>query len=585
MSRRTRLAGAVATAVLLTLPAGCVTLPDDGPIVEVDGTSGADEVTGVKYDPLPPLPDASRSEIVKGFLDAMTAVPIQTTSAAEFLTAAARTSWQPEQETITYGDRSPAVDSSTAVTVRMFDGANRFDSRGAWSGSLGSGQLDLRFGLEMEQGEWRISDVPNALIVPETWFETRFRRLSLSFFDASARILVPEPVFVANDDALATRLVEGLLDGPGTQLGRSSRSFFPPGTKLGLSVPVSPDGMADVSLSGVGGQAPESQLLMVSQLTATLRQVVGITSVRVQVDGELIRLPGGDDGQFAIDFGADLGPEVPGSSAIVFGVRDRRLVAGIPEALEPVLGPFGTGAIALRSAAVNLRGTTAAVVTPDGGSVLVAPVNGDPDSAKSILDRGTDLLEPSWDFTDRLWLVDRRAGGARVRYYEDGRVHSLDVPGVTGADVRSFLVSRDGSRLVVVIADEAGDELMVSRILHRGGEGEVRSATPARVILRGPPDPQSIKDVAWLSPTSIAVLTGGAGELHEVQSVAVDGAPTSVESIASFNGPVRSLAGSPVAGQGLLVLAPDEARDLSGPVSRRIEFPAGQEPRSLEYVG
>lgn len=585
MTRRARLLALLATALLLVLPAGCVSLPESGPVVETDGSGSTPETTGVRYDPLPPLPDASRAEIVRGFLDAMTAVPIQTTSAAEFLTQEARASWRPERETVTYGDRSPALDTGTEVSVRMLDGANRFDARGSWRGSLSGADLDLRFGLELEQDQWRISEVPDALVVPESWFETRYRRLSLTFFDPSAQILVPEPVFVANDDALATRLVEGLLDGPGPAIGPSSRSFFPNGTRLAdLSVPVSADGVADVALGDVGRQPPESQQLMVVQLAATLRQVVGITAVRVTVDGQQIQSPGSEDGRFPIGLGEEYDPSVPGASAIVFGVRDGLLVGGIPEALDAVTGPFGTGAAVVRSAGVSLDGRTAAVVADGGRTVLVAPVNGEDDEVRGVLERGTDVLQPAWDFAGRIWLVDRRADGARIRYYEDGRLRSLDVPGLSGEQVRSFLVSRDGSRLAAVVVGPRGDELVVSRIRHRP-RGEVRSATPAQMILGGVVDPESIRDIAWHSPTSVAVLTGVAGELWEVRSVAVDGAPTSIEGIANLNGPVSSLAGSPVEGQSLLVLTPDGALDLSGPVAREIPFPDDQQPRSLTYVG
>lgn len=583
-TRAARLAAALLSAALLTTAAGCVGLPESGPVIETDGSTGTPVTSGVRYDPLPPLPDASRAEIVRGFLDAMTAVPIQTTSAAEFLTQEARSSWRPEQETITYGERSSAIDTGIEVSVRMLEGGNRFDSRGAWRGSLSGAELDLRFGLVMEQGEWRIAEAPDALVVPESWFEARYRRLSLSFFDPSMRILVPEPVFVA-DDALATRLVDGLLDGPDPELGAGSRTFFPTGTRLGdLSVPVSADGVADVSLSDVGKQPPESERLMLLQLAATLSQVTGVTSVRVTVDGTLVQQPGSDEGRFPVRLAERFDPAVPDASPIVFGVRDRVLVAGLPEALDPVSGPFGTGDVALRSVGVSLDGTIAAGVTAERRTALVAEVNGSPDSVRSILERGTDLLKPAWDVSDRIWLIDRQADGARVRYYENDRLRSLEVDGISGRRVRSFLISRDGSRLVAVVAGRAGDELVVSRIIHRAG-GEVRSATPARVILGASGETSSIKDVAWQSPTSVAVLTGMAGELWEVRSVAVDGAPTSVESIANLNGPVRALAGSPVEGQSLLVLAPDEALDLSGPVAREIRFPDGQRPTSFDYAG
>jgi hypothetical protein len=580
--RRTRL---VMVAALLLPLAGCVSVPESGPVVETDGTRDASEPAGVAYDPLPPLPDASQTDIVRGFLDAMTAVPIQTTTATQFLTAEARQSWTPDAETITYGDRSAVSASQSRVVVRLLDGGNRFDARGAWRGQLTGAGLELSFRLQLEGGEWRISRAPDALIVPETWFGSRYRRYSLSFFDTAAQVLVPEPVFVPSDDALATRLVEGLLDGPVSEPG--TRSFFPAGTTLGdLSVPVSSEGVAEVSLSDVGRQSPEAQRLMVVQLVATLRQVPGIESIRVTIDGELLQLPGTTDGRVPMELGVELDPAVPGASSLVFGLlRSGRLVSGDPSSLVPVGGPFGSGDVPLRSVGVSLDGVRAIGISADGRSALLAPTYDDAgDAVRGILDRGTDLLEPSWDVADRAWLIDRRAGGARVRYFEDGRLRALRVPGVSGERVRTFLVSRDGSRLVAVIARGGTDLLVVSRIVHDDAGG-VREATPATTILSGTDEMRVIKDIAWQTPTSVAALTKVTGELWDVRSVAVDGAPASVQSLRTVNGPVRSLAGSPVSGQGLLVLAPDAVLDLSGPVSREIGLSASDPPVSLDYVG
>ena len=104
--------------------------------------------------------------------------------------------------------------------------------------------------MTTEDGEFRIAAAPDALIVPESWFEQRFRQVSLYFFDPTAEILVPEPVFVPRGEQLATTLIKGLLRGPSPELARVSRSFIPPGLTFGLSVPVSDDGVADISLQG-----------------------------------------------------------------------------------------------------------------------------------------------------------------------------------------------------------------------------------------------------------------------------------------------------------------------------------------------
>ena len=63
---------------------------------------------------------------------------------------------------------------------------------------------------------------PDALMVPRVWFEEPVPAASLYFFDPTARILVPEPVFVPGGDQVASSLVNGLLAGPAPTLAGSS---------------------------------------------------------------------------------------------------------------------------------------------------------------------------------------------------------------------------------------------------------------------------------------------------------------------------------------------------------------------------
>ena len=87
---------------------------------------------------------------------------------------------------------------------------------------------------------------------------------------------------------------------------------------------------------------------------------------------------------------------------------------------------------------------------------------------------GTDFLRPAWDFSDRMWLVDRNGGSARVFQVdpEGERVAPVRVPGLTGERVRMFLVSRDSTRLVAVVRRDKEDLLLVSRIEHNAaGDG------------------------------------------------------------------------------------------------------------------
>ncbi len=196
--------------------------------------------------------------------------------------------------------------------------------------------------MASEDGEWRIARAPNALIVPDSWFEQRFRQVSLYFFDPSAQILVPEPVFVPRGEQLATALTSALLRGPGPALEGISRSFIPDGLSFGLSVPVSEEGVAELSLRGYSGRlTPDASEQMLAQLAWTLRQEPTIEALRVSVGGRPITLSGGES-LFDVDVqGAQYDPTVLEASTLLYGLRDGRLVSGPPDSLAPVDRPHG----------------------------------------------------------------------------------------------------------------------------------------------------------------------------------------------------------------------------------------------------
>ena len=147
--------------------------------------------------------------------------------------------------------------------------------------------------MTVENDEWRIDKAPNAMIVSDSWFASRYRQVSLYFFDPTGQILVPEPVFVPSGRQFATSLMRGLLRGPGTRLSGVSRTFIPKGLTLDLSVPVSADGLAEVTLQGdVSGLDPETIELMTVQIAWTLRQDPSVERVRVNVGDTPITIAG-----------------------------------------------------------------------------------------------------------------------------------------------------------------------------------------------------------------------------------------------------------------------------------------------------
>jgi hypothetical protein len=572
----------VALLVVALLGTACVRLPDSGP-VEVGSTADESSLDrGFPYVPRPPQRGESSVEIVRHFFDAMTASPIQTSVARQFLTASAAQTWRPEERMITYS----SVSGPTGVgeVELSLEGASWLDARGTWQGTLPADRSRLSFPMEVEDGEWRISRVPNTMIVSEDWFDDRYERVSLYFFDPPAQILVPEPVFLPRGDQLATSLIRALLVGPPTPLGDAAPSFFPRGAQLDdLSVPVTRDGLADVSLSGdIASMSPESLDLMTAQIAWTLRQDPSVRRVRVSIGDTPVTLSGGST-EFSVELGAPFDPAGAYARRDPFGLRDGRLVSFVDGEETPVTGPFGVRARPVRDLSVDLPGERVAAVSRDGRSLLLGPVESEPGgAARTVVSGADDLLHPAWDLGGRMWLLDRTADGAEVSVYENGRRRVVDVPGVTGREVVDFLVSRDGSRLVAAIDLPGSDQVVVSRI--RRDRDRV---TPSRAVViepgtdRGP----EIRDIAWRSPTEVLLVTPLERGLTEIRTLSVDGSPATGSGDAPteiLREDVRRMVSSPVPGRpawavladtSLVQLAPDQSA------------PAPEGLRLATYVG
>jgi hypothetical protein len=555
MTRPEKLRGRLVAGLSLAfaaLAAGCVQMPEQGAVHESDTSAGASVEQASSIDAVPPQPDAEPADIAKGFIDAMAAWPIQTGVARQFLSEEAAAAWKPDA-TITFTGFLLHEFRSGVLSVDL-SGAEFLDAKGAWQGEVPQAEQELDFEMTIEDGEYRITNPPDSLVVPASWFAQRFLQVSLYFFDRTGRILVPEPVFVARGDQLASNLTDRLLEGPGADLRGISRSYLPSGLDAGLSVPVTDQGIALVELGGsYAGPNPDDVERMLAQLGWTLGQVPGIRALRVSIGGEQVRLPG-DDAEYGVNQAQQFDPAGADANPLLHGLRNGRLVYGEADSLAPADGPLGDDeAEGLRSVSLSLDATEAVGVSSDGTSLLKAKVRGaEGEQVREIASGASDLLPPAWDFTGRLWVVDRTPDGARVAFREHGRLVTLQVPGVSGHRIRAFLVSRDGTRFVAVVGPvpgrpSAGHQLRAGRILV-DDRGQVSGAGPTRRLEVEGVDRLRITDISWISPTSIAVLrpVSEEQELFEVSTVAVDGAPNVEEALStSVSGRVTALATAP----------------------------------------
>ncbi len=525
---------AVVVTLLLVLVAdlgvgGCVSLPQRGPVRSVSVQDNSDGETLVDYTPAGPRRGMAPGPLVDNFLTSMTATPLNTYVAREFLTRDGSRTWVPERGTVIYSSQELVVRPGGRVTVRL-GGVVELDGRGTWRGDPTHGRgHDYRLRLVKEHGQWRISRPPDRLLIPRGHFVAQYQQYLLSFLDKSAQVLVPEPVYVPRGRQAPTLLVAALLKGPEPDLDGSERTFFPARTTLdGISVPVSRDGTAEVPLSDEVLDVGDHGLkLLFAQLASTLSQVPGIRRMRVTVGGTPLDLPASREDVGVGDW-TDFDPSVAWASTSMFGLRDRRVVTLTSGGEDRVSGPFGTLRLPLRSLAVDLLAQHVAGVSADGRRVLVSDRDGVPGRPATRADvrsvyEGSDVLEPAYDVYGQLWVVDRTAVGARLSVVRAGRARVVDAPGITGEDVARFVLSRDGTRLVALVRRGDRDVVQVARVA-RDEKGRVLGVSaPRRLDLRGTTG--RAVDIAWRSPATVAVLTRPSADSSQMRVVNVDGSP------------------------------------------------------------
>ncbi|MFT4011205.1 MAG: LpqB family beta-propeller domain-containing protein [Nocardioidaceae bacterium] len=521
-----------ALAGVLTTLAGCAGLPDSGPVKSASEGQSSVQAGGFDYHPRGPLPGDSPEEIVDGFLDSMRETPLTFSAARQFLTQSASSGWTPSKRTLVYADSSlttePGNTSAAGSDVRVTLGsAVQLDSRGGWQGAANHGRSitsDLR--LVQAKGEWRIDNPPDALIVPRNHFDTRYLRFNLYFFEPTAHILVPEPVYLPAGATLPTLLVDGLLQGPAPDLKSVERTFFPDGTKLDISAPVAHD-VAQVPLSreflDIDGDRLDRAL---AQLAWTLRQVPGVERLRVTVDDTPLDQ---STGASATTGWAGYDPALTSASQELFGLHDGVVVSTDVRSTDPStkLTEVFDGR-PLRSFAVSLTADSddsrVAGVSADGRQLLDAP-RVEPAGSKPAPETvysGVDLSNPSYDLHDFLWVADDRAGGARIRVVRGGRWKTLVAPGITGGDVARLKVSRDGTRLAALV----DGKVVVARI-SRSQQGRPTGVSPAVRVgaaqLRGESLAGPGADIAFSDPATLGVLIAPGSGSTGLAKVSVDG--------------------------------------------------------------
>lgn len=534
---------AVCGAVLL---AGCASMPDSGDLRGVESTARQD--TQVRVFAMPPHENASPSEIVQGFLEALTSDDPNYETARKYLTAKAGRTWRPERSTTvledapetTAGPVGSREDGEEFGFLMSGDKVATVDVNQSYVPVTGAYSKQVHLAKSHENGQWRIDALPQGVVMGKSDFQRNYMSVNKYYFavDSAANqspqpAAVADPVYVRRRVDPMTQMVRSVLKGPTSWLDPVVRSSFPTGTTLRDDAgTLAPDDQNKLTVrlnakaAHVGqGRCEE----MAAQLLFTLQNLTPtVEEVELRSGGkQLCSLAEGSRAETVAAVSSAQKPEY-----LYFIDRDHRLVrlpagGGTTEA-EPAPGALGEGGTALRTVAVSRDEHNAAGVRLDGKSLYVGTlVSGGSLGEPVLRSRGKTeenrLTAPSWDARGDLWVADRDPARPRLLLLEKGAGEPVEVetPGLDGR-VRAVRVAADGVRIALVVEKDARQSLLIGRI-ERGGGTDERPAVTVRELRSATPELEEVTAMSWAGDGRLVVVGREEGGVQQMRYVRSDG--------------------------------------------------------------
>ncbi|MEV8596474.1 LpqB family beta-propeller domain-containing protein [Streptomyces sp. NPDC052012] len=536
-------------------------MPDSGDLRDVESTPRQD--TQVRVFAMPPSDDATPTQIVQGFLEALTSDDPQYKTARQYLTEDAAKTWRPEVSTTVLADGPDAQEDRPVredADVRSFTLTGTkvatVDAQQSYAPASGSYDKLLHLTRDTKNREWRIDGVPPGIVMGQSDFERNFMSVNKYYFASntagsaagSPPMAVADPVYVRSHVDPTTQMVRSLLRGPTTWLNHVVRSSFPTGTALAKgagALTADERGRLTVPLNGRAAKVGLNRCEeMAAQLLFTLRN---LSPVVEEVDlraGEKQLCSLSQEGADTVAArGSQHHPDY-----LYFLDEDHKLVriaAGNSDTdPEAVPGALGEGEKALRSVAVARDEHTAAGVAIDGKSLYVGSmVSGGSLGEPVLRSRGRTekdrLTAPSWDAQGGLWVADRDPADPRLYLLEKGGGEPLEVrtPGLDGR-IQSVRVAADGVRIALVVEKGERRSLLVGRIERSRPDDRTDERPTVTVLeLRSPtPELEQVTAMSWTGDSRLVVVGREQGGVEQMRYVDVDGSTPDISPPAALTG-------------------------------------------------
>ncbi|MFD3500059.1 LpqB family beta-propeller domain-containing protein [Streptomyces sp. NPDC058676] len=562
-ARRTPGRATAYAACGVVLLAGCASMPDSGDLRGVESTPRQD--TQVRVFAMPPQEDAPASEIVQGFLEALTSDDPNYETASMYLTPEAAKKWHPELSTTVLADgptigpeRAADREDANVVSYPLTgDRVATVDLQQSYAPADGNYSQSVYLTRDQKTKQWRIDGLPQGVVMGKSDFQRNYTSVNKYYFASNTTagtspqtVAVADPVYVRERVDPMTQMVRSLLTGPTSWLDPVVRSSFPTGTQLKKGVTsLTPDDQSKLTVplndraAGVNATKCEE---MAAQLLFTLQNLTpAVDEVELQAEGKQLCTLNETGGDGVAARGSVQNPQylyfLDGKHRLV------RLPAGNNSTNpDPVPGALGEGGKELRSVAVSRDEHSAAGVGIDGkalyvGSLVSGGSLGEPVLSSKGPTENDRLTAPSWDAEGDLWVADRDPADPRLLLLEEGAGKPLTVrtPGLDGR-VKDIRLAADGVRIALVVEKDGKQSLFIGRIERgeKAGEApsiqELRSATP---------EMEEVTTMSWAGDSRLVVVGREQGGVQQMRYVQVDGSTPEGPAPAALTG-VKEIAAS-----------------------------------------
>jgi hypothetical protein len=509
-SLRRIISGALATVTLMAL-VGCAQLPHNSAIQQGPSVQNGSSSDYLYYSPSGPVAGQDIRGVLSGFINAATGPQNDYAIAREYLTGNLRNNWSPNTEVlIQQGSLDTAVssDNTASVTVNV---SARIDANGHYETQAPGTKRILQFGFKKMNGQWRISQAPDAIVLIRPVFDVIFHSYSVYFFDHSYNYLVPDLRWFPARASTATRLVTAILNGPSSWLAPATEKTMPYDTKLAIDAVGIDGNTAVVNLNAAALRSTQSQRqYFKAQLKATLTQLSGVSKVQILIERSPQQV-------------ADFAPATADGAAY-------SPVALIDDALTQLSAPAGAQIGGTRSLIRQVAATDFAL-TDDKHLLALRSTAGvyrvrmDQSTPTPVLvDSRPNTLKPIFDSRGIMWSVTTDGTAAIQVTPESGTSVWMTAPWLAKYTIRDYSLSNEGARMAFVIVNKKGLVKTVVSAVVRNKLGIPVAIGNPQVIA----SPADVVSVDWAGETNLLVLATDAAGESSVESIPLSGVSKSV---------------------------------------------------------